>query len=399
MSTIELAGLIVVGRGARLPDRGARAPGAVLGHDRRRLDRDPPLRRDAHRAHPACSAATWRACSAARSRALGRRRARALPRARRRPRARPGLEGLRPLRADLERAVRRPAVRDPAHAGRPAAGTRRTLRSGTWDLSFNTTASFLSRTRTGSSTRGETTMSYFSQMAGLAVQNFISAGVGIAVLVAFVRALASRSGKEIGVFYVDLTRTILYVLLPLSIVVGLVLVSQGVLQTLGGYVDATGLTGVDADLRLRAGRGPGGDQDARHQRRRLLQRQLGDAVREPDVALELRRDAGDPRDPRRPDRDVRPHGRQPPPGLDGLRRDDDAVRRRGRGDLRQRDRPDAGDAGRGPDRRQPRGQGDALRHRLERRCSPRSRPPRRAARSTRRWSRSAASAARSRWRR
>ena len=119
----------------------------------------------------------------------------------------------------------------------------RDLDSGTWDVSFNTTASFLSNTN-WQFYGGETTLSYFSQMAGLAVQNFISAGVGIAVLAAFIRALASRSGKEIGVFYVDVCRTILYILLPLATVVGLVLVSQGVLQTLDGTLDATGLTGV-----------------------------------------------------------------------------------------------------------------------------------------------------------
>ncbi len=107
----------------------------------------------------------------------------------------------------------------------------RDLDSGTWDVSFNTTASFLSNTN-WQYYAGETTLSHFSQMAGLAVQNFISAAVGIAVVVAFVRALASRSGKEIGVFYVDLTRTLLYVLVPLSVVVGLVLVSQGVIQSL-----------------------------------------------------------------------------------------------------------------------------------------------------------------------
>ena len=95
-----------------------------------------------------------------------------------------------------------------------------------WDLSFNTAASFLTNTN-WQYYAGETTVSSFTQMAGLAVQNFISAGVGIAVVAAFVRALASRSGREIGVFYVDLTRAILYLLLPLAIVVGLVLMSQG----------------------------------------------------------------------------------------------------------------------------------------------------------------------------
>ena len=99
-----------------------------------------------------------------------------------------------------------------------------------WDLSFNTATSFVTNTN-WQFYAGETTLSNFAQMIGLTVQNFVSAGVGIAVLVAFVRALASRSGREIGVFYVDLTRSILYVLLPLSIVVALVLVSQGVLQS------------------------------------------------------------------------------------------------------------------------------------------------------------------------
>ena len=79
---------------------------------------------------------------------------------------------------------------------------------------------------------GETTMSNFSQMAGLAVQNFISAAVGIAVAIAFIRALAARSGRSIGNFYSDLVKTLVYVLLPISVVVGLFLVSQGVIQSL-----------------------------------------------------------------------------------------------------------------------------------------------------------------------
>ena len=126
-----------------------------------------------------------------------------------------------------------------------------------WDLSFNTAASFLTNTN-WQYYAGETTVSYFTQMAGLAVQNFISAGVGIAVVAAFVRALASRSGREIGVFYVDLTRAILYLLLPLSILVGLVLMSQGVLQTFKGYGDVTGLTGVTQTF----GYGPVAGQEA-----------------------------------------------------------------------------------------------------------------------------------------
>jgi potassium-transporting ATPase potassium-binding subunit len=103
--------------------------------------------------------------------------------------------------------------------------------SAPWDVSFNTTSSFLTNTN-WQYYAGETTMSNFSQMAGLAVQNFISAAVGIAVAIAFIRALALRSGRTIGNFYSDLIKTLVYVLLPISIVVGLFLVSQGVIQSL-----------------------------------------------------------------------------------------------------------------------------------------------------------------------
>ena len=125
-------------------------------------------------------------------------------------------------------------------------GNPQDLGAPSWDLSFNTTASFLTNTN-WQYYAGETTMSYLTQMAGLAVQNFVSAGVGIAVLMAFVRGLASRSGTELGNFYVDLTRVILYVLLPLSIVVGLFLVSQGVIQTLQGPATVTTLVGAKQD--------------------------------------------------------------------------------------------------------------------------------------------------------
>jgi K+-transporting ATPase ATPase A chain len=101
----------------------------------------------------------------------------------------------------------------------------------TWDLTFNTTASFVSNTN-WQFYAGETTLSHFAQMAGLAVQNFLSAGTGIAVLVAFIRGVTARSGREIGVFYVDLTRAVIHVLLPLSVIVALVLASQGVIQSL-----------------------------------------------------------------------------------------------------------------------------------------------------------------------
>ena len=104
--------------------------------------------------------------------------------------------------------------------------------SGPWDLSFNTASSFITNTN-WQYYGGETTLSYFAQMAGLAVQNFVSAAVGIAVLVALIRGIASRSGSSLGNFWHDVVRILLYVLLPISVVGALFLVSQGVVQTLG----------------------------------------------------------------------------------------------------------------------------------------------------------------------
>ncbi|MBS1679447.1 MAG: potassium-transporting ATPase subunit KdpA [Actinobacteria bacterium] len=103
--------------------------------------------------------------------------------------------------------------------------------SGPWDLSFNTTSSFITNTN-WQYYGGETTLTYFAQMAGLAVQNFVSAAVGIAVLAALIRGIVSRSGKSLGNFWHDLVRILLYVLLPISIVGALFLVSQGVIQNL-----------------------------------------------------------------------------------------------------------------------------------------------------------------------
>ncbi len=102
------------------------------------------------------------------------------------------------------------------------------------DLAFNTAASFVTNTN-WQSYAGETTMSYLTQMLGLTVQNFASAASGMAVLVALIRGFARRSAQTIGNFWVDLTRTILYILLPLSVVLALALVSQGVVQTFGAY--------------------------------------------------------------------------------------------------------------------------------------------------------------------
>jgi potassium-transporting ATPase potassium-binding subunit len=104
--------------------------------------------------------------------------------------------------------------------------------SAPWDVNFNTTSSFITNTN-WQYYGGETTMTYFSQMAGLAVQNFVSAAVGIAVVVALIRGIVARSGQAIGNFWQDLVRTLLYLLLPIAIVGALFLVSQGVIQNLG----------------------------------------------------------------------------------------------------------------------------------------------------------------------
>jgi K+-transporting ATPase ATPase A chain len=100
--------------------------------------------------------------------------------------------------------------------------------------SFNTAVSFASNTN-WQGYGGETTMSYLTQMLGLTVQNFVSAATGMAVLVALIRGIAHRSAGTLGNFWVDLVRTTLYILLPLSIVLALVLVSQGVVQTFDDY--------------------------------------------------------------------------------------------------------------------------------------------------------------------
>jgi potassium-transporting ATPase potassium-binding subunit len=113
--------------------------------------------------------------------------------------------------------------------------------SAPWNVTFNTTSSFLTNTN-WQYYAGETTLSYFSQMAGLTVQNFASAAVGICVAIALIRGIISRSGKSLGNFWQDLIRTILYVLLPMSIVIALVLIFQGSIQTFATSLHASGLT-------------------------------------------------------------------------------------------------------------------------------------------------------------
>ncbi|MGZ5903061.1 MAG: potassium-transporting ATPase subunit KdpA [Reyranella sp.] len=125
------------------------------------------------------------------------------------------------------------------------------------DLAFNTAVSFTTNTNWQNYT-GEQTMSYFSQMVGLVMHNFLSAATGIAMAVALVRAISSRQLKTVGNFYVDVTRATLYVLLQLSIVAAFILISQGAVQTLGSYPAAHTLEGIQQTIAV----GPFGSQEA-----------------------------------------------------------------------------------------------------------------------------------------
>jgi K+-transporting ATPase ATPase A chain len=125
------------------------------------------------------------------------------------------------------------------------------------DLAFNTAVSFTTNTNWQNYT-GEQTMSYFSQMVGLVMHNFLSAATGIAMAVALVRGISSRQVKTLGNFYVDVTRATIYVLIPIAFVAALVLASQGAVQTLAAYPAAHGLEGVVQHIAV----GPFASQEA-----------------------------------------------------------------------------------------------------------------------------------------
>jgi len=137
-------------------------------------------------------------------------------------------------------------------------------RSAPWNVTFNTASSFLTNTN-WQYYGGETTMSYFSQMAGLTVQNFASAAVGIVVAVALIRGIVKRvndpgatDAKSIGNFWHDLVRTILYILLPISFVVAIVLIWQGSIQNFSRYLSFAGLTHLGQTIAM----GPVASQEA-----------------------------------------------------------------------------------------------------------------------------------------
>ncbi len=174
------------------------------------------------------------------------------------------------------------------------------------DSAFNTAVSFVTNTN-WQGYAGESTMAYLTQMLGLAVQNFLSAASGIAVAIALIRGFARHSATTIGNFWIDLTRSTLYILLPLSLVLVIVLMSQGVIQNFAPYQEATTLDtttyqepvpGPDGQplkdaqgqpvveqkttqtqiLANGAGRLAGSYQNDRYQRRWFFQRQLGPSL-------------------------------------------------------------------------------------------------------------------------
>lgn len=127
----------------------------------------------------------------------------------------------------------------------------------TWHLALNTAVSFMTNTN-WQAYGGETTMSYFTQMAALTVQNFLSAATGLAVAVALIRGLIRKTGKGIGNFWADSVRAVVYVLLPLSILFSLVLVEQGVIQNLSPYATVQTLEGAEQKIAM----GPVASQEA-----------------------------------------------------------------------------------------------------------------------------------------
>lgn len=126
-----------------------------------------------------------------------------------------------------------------------------------WDTAFNTAVSFITNTN-WQSYSGEQTMSYLTQMLGLTVQNFLSAAVGLSCAMAVIRSFTQKDSEGIGNFWVDLTRSLLYLLLPLAIIWALLLASQGVVQTLDPYVHAHTIEGGEQTIAL----GPAASQDA-----------------------------------------------------------------------------------------------------------------------------------------
>ena len=250
-------------------------------------------------------------------------------------------------------------------------------------------------------------MSHLTQMLGLTVQNFVSAAVGMAVMAALIRGLARAGGRTIGNFWVDLVRTTFRILLPIAFVV------RGRPRRLRrdpehARIHTTVHTVAGATQQIPGGpvAEPGGDQAARHERRRLLQHELRPPVREPDRVQRLRRALRDLDHPVRARVHLRSDGQGQAPGLRGVRGHGRALAgvgggaasRRGRRQPRaRRARRDAG----GHRRRRRAATSKARRPasaRRRRRSAARRRRARPTARSTRCTTATRRSAARSRWR-
>ena len=198
-----------------------------------------------------------------------------------------GVEGVCTLADLVQRGELAGAVSRIAYAGDPAFQPSGFTHSGPWDLSFNTASSFVSNT-SWQYYGGETTLSDFSQMAGITVASFTSCATGMAVAAAVIRGLGRRGTDRLGNFWVDLTRSLLYVLLPISALAAILLVATGVPQTLEHYLNVHGLTGLSQTIAI----GPVASQEAIklhvRRRRRVLQHQLRAPLRKPHRDLELR---------------------------------------------------------------------------------------------------------------
>ena len=148
-------------------------------------------------------------------------------------------------------------------------------------LSFNTAASFMTNTN-WQNYGGETAMSYFSQIGVLTVEQFVSAVVGIAVAIAMVRGFSRRNSPTIGNFWVDITRCMLYILLPIAFLAGIIIVGAGAVQTLAGpVIDPRLAERCHSDDPPWSGRIHGFHHAARDQRRWVLRRRPGPPLREP----------------------------------------------------------------------------------------------------------------------
>ena len=242
------------------------------------------------------------------------RRARGVPRAARRPRRRPALAQLRHVGARL-------LAWSASWCSSASAGSSSTCRSRSASPPSRPTAPGTPRSRFVTNTNwqwysGEAAIGHLMQMSGLTVQNFVSAAVGMAVAAAFARGLArTENDGRVGNFWADLVRSVVRVLLPISLVAARAPGRPRRRPELRRPHDrCTTLDRRQPDRHRRPGRQPGGDQGARHQRRRLLQRQLRAPVREPDAVHQPARDLPAPAHPVRDGVGVRPDRQGPPPG-------------------------------------------------------------------------------------